>query len=93
MKIGIITSAYEVPRIRTLMRYLAGKADVPLHVEEETLVDFRTRSFDEDGIFTKGTRYASQRSPWIGGSAASSTVRKMRLGPCAASEAACGALR
>ncbi len=57
MKVGIIATAYEVPRVASLLRHLEGRAQVTLHVDEETLVDSRGTFFDEDVIFTKGRGY------------------------------------
>jgi len=58
MKIGIIATAHEVPRIQSLLRYLEGKADVHLYVDEQGVVDSRSTAFDEQVIFTKGRGYA-----------------------------------
>ena len=57
MKVGIITNAYEVPRIRSLVDYLERGAEVKLYVEEEFLFDFHNLSFDENVFFTKGKGY------------------------------------
>lgn len=58
MKVGIIATAHEVPRVASLLRYLEREAQVRLYVDEETLVDSRATAFDEDLIFTKGRGYA-----------------------------------
>ena len=57
MKVGIIATAHEVPRVASLLRHLGPRAQVTLHVDEETLVDSRDTAFDEDVLFTKGRGY------------------------------------
>jgi hypothetical protein len=57
MKVGVIATAHEVPRVSSLLRYLEREAEVRLYVDEETLVDSRATTFDEDVIFTKGRGY------------------------------------
>ena len=58
MKVGIIATAHEVPRIQSLLRYLERETDVSLYVDEESLVDSRATTFDDQVIFTKGRGYA-----------------------------------
>lgn len=57
MRIGIITNSYEVPRIRSLIEYLEGKAEVRFYIEEDILLDYKKLTFDEDVFFTKGKGY------------------------------------
>ncbi len=57
MKVGIITNAYEVPRIRSLVDYLERTAKVKLYVEEDIFLDFQGVNFDENVFFTKGKGY------------------------------------
>jgi len=57
MKVGIITNAYEVPRLRSLVDYLGKKAEVRLYVEEDFLLDFHNLKFQENVFFTKGKGY------------------------------------
>ncbi|MFO1312484.1 MAG: hypothetical protein U1F41_10535 [Burkholderiales bacterium] len=57
MKVGIIATAHEVPRVASLLRHLGKRAQVTLRVDEDTLVDSREAAFDEDVIFTKGRGY------------------------------------
>ena len=57
MKVGIITNAYEVPRIRSLVDHLGRKAEVRIYVEDDLLLDFHDLSFDENVFFTKGKGY------------------------------------
>jgi len=57
MKIGIITNAYEVPRIQSLLNYLKDKVEVSLYVEEDILLDYKKLTFHEDVFFTKGKGY------------------------------------
>ena len=58
MKIGILATAYEVPRIESLLRYLRREAEVRVYVDEEEMVDSGNTSFDEQVMFTKGRGYA-----------------------------------
>jgi hypothetical protein len=58
MKIGILASSHEVPRIQSLLRYLEGKAEVHLHVDELCLIDSGATAFDDQVVFTKGKGYA-----------------------------------
>jgi glutathione synthase/RimK-type ligase-like ATP-grasp enzyme len=56
MKIGILATAYEVPRVESLLRYLGRAVEVRVHVDEETLIDGRME-FAEQALFTKGRGY------------------------------------
>lgn len=57
MKVGIIATAHEVPRIASLLRCIEREAEVTVYVDEQILVDSRAAVFDEDAIFTKGRGY------------------------------------
>ena len=57
MKIGILATSHEVPRVQ-LLRYLQPRAEVRVYVDEEALVDSGKTPFDEQLMFTKGRGYA-----------------------------------
>jgi len=58
MKIGILATSHEVPRVQSLLRYLEREHEVRLYVDEEMLVDSHATAFDEQVMFTKGRGYA-----------------------------------
>ena len=58
MKIGILATSYEIPRIESLLRYVRRDAEVRVYVDEEEMVDSGDTSFDEQVMFTKGRGYA-----------------------------------
>ncbi|GAB4328091.1 MAG: hypothetical protein Kow0069_35200 [Promethearchaeota archaeon] len=58
MRIGIITNAYEAPRVRPLANYLESRgAHVAWYVEEERVADSAGLPFNEDAFFVKGKGY------------------------------------
>ncbi|MHA1731772.1 MAG: hypothetical protein ACTSU5_07495 [Promethearchaeota archaeon] len=57
MKIGIITNAYELPRIKSLLDYLEPRAEVRVYLEDDAVYRVPNFQFDEDVFFTKGKGY------------------------------------